>query len=498
MGVVEPESMGLGGGCFITYYDAASKKAVVFDGRETAPMNAHVDMFKGNASMSRRGPLSIAIPGELKAYWEAHRRYGRLPWNNLFDSAIEIAEKGFAVSEHLAFTLKQSEQTVKTSQLKGIFINPLTKETYKENEFLKRVDLASTLKRLSVSSPDLFYAGEMGTHLVQELRNNGAVITLEDFKSYNVSIYDAFSTKLDNISVYTTKPPGSGVLFAFILKTMHQLKKLYQNAKHNFKESVLFYHLLIEVFKHSYSRRALLGDPKFDDISEVMRNLTSSKYAEYIASLIHKNRTFSSSYYGNVFVKEDHGTAHVSVIDQYGNAASVGSTINSYFGSSIFSPSTGIIFNNEMDDFSSPHITNDYGVPPTMFNNIAPGKRPFSSMCPSILVDEQSSKPILVIGGSGGTQITTADSIVALRHLIFQDSVKTAIDGPRIHHQLQPNYVSFEENFPQDILSELENIGHKTHLLDGRGSVVVAVAANKDRLITANSDFRKGGSIDGI
>ncbi|RWS01477.1 gamma-glutamyltranspeptidase 1-like isoform X2 [Dinothrombium tinctorium] len=498
MGVVLPHSMGLGGGCLINYYDASTKKATVFDGRETAPLNARADMFHGDPSLARLGPLSVAVPGELRAYWEAHQKYGRLAWKTLFDGAVKIAEEGFRVNDHLANALKVSENIVKTSSLRHFFINPATNEIYKKDEILKRELLAKTLRKLSTSSPKFFYNGKMMKIIVDELRNFGSIITRKDFKSYKVSVYDALTTQLDDMLIYGTMPPGSGVLFAFILKLMSQFKQLFSNAKNNFEQAVLYNHLLVEVFKHTFSRRALLGDRKFDDISEVMRNLTSNEYLKFVKSRIVENRTFEPSYYGDVFMKDDHGTAHVSVIDQFGNAAAVSTTINRYFGSSIVSPSTGILFNNEMDDFSSPNITNEFGVVPTRLNRIAPGKRPMSSMCPSILVNVKSRLPILVVGGAGGTQITTGVASVALRTLLFDDTIKSAIDAPRLHHQLLPDVITYEHNFPQNIIKNLEEIGHKSKMLVGRSSVIVGIHRNQNGKITANSDYRKGGSISGF
>ncbi|RWS19942.1 gamma-glutamyltranspeptidase 1-like protein, partial [Leptotrombidium deliense] len=275
-----------------------------------------------------------------------------------------------------------------------VFTNPQTNQFYKEGEFFKFPLLAKTLRKIANSSADYFYNGELGEQLVAELREMGAIITMEDLRSYRVNVYDAFESNFDEFKYFGTKLPGSGMMLSFMLKVMSKFKELYPDSKTDEEKSALFYHRIVEVFKHTYAKRALLGDPRFDDVSEVISNLTSDAFVDYIASQIVDNRTFPVSYYGDVFTVNDRGTAHVSVTDKFGNAVAVTSTINGYFGSLLMSPSTGIVWNNEMDDFSSPGITNEYNIPPTKYNHVAPGKRPISSMCPSIFVDRKTGNAI--------------------------------------------------------------------------------------------------------
>ncbi|RWS19075.1 gamma-glutamyltranspeptidase 1-like isoform X2, partial [Leptotrombidium deliense] len=177
MGVVIPESMGLGGGPLITYYDAKTKTAKVIDGREVAPLRSSANMFKGNASLAGKGPLSIAVPGELKAYWTAHQMYGRLPWSTLFDGAIKMSESGFTVHEHLATVFRVRKDVLQkydfASMIRDVFTNPQTNQFYKEGEFFKFPLLAKTLRKIANLSADYFYNGELGEQLVAELREMG-------------------------------------------------------------------------------------------------------------------------------------------------------------------------------------------------------------------------------------------------------------------------------------------------------------------------------------
>ncbi|GFS58532.1 glutathione hydrolase 1 proenzyme [Trichonephila inaurata madagascariensis] len=208
------------------------------------------------------------------------------------------------------------------------------------------------------------------------------------------------------------------------------------------EETVKALHRIIETFKFAYARRMELEDSDSEDMKKV------DEYGSF-QKRIDDERTYSPDHYGvNVTVHEDHGTAHVSIIAPNGDAVSVTSTVNAYFGSMVLSPSTGILLNNEMDDFSSPNITNSFDIPPTHKNHVKPGRRPFSSMSPAIITDSNGDVK-LALGGNGGTQITTSIAQIIIRTLWFDEDIKKAIDAPRFHHQLIPNYIEYEERFPK-------------------------------------------------
>ncbi|XP_054722278.1 scoloptoxin SSD20-like [Uloborus diversus] len=235
-------------------------------------------------------------------------------------------------------------------------------------------------------------------------------------------------------------------------------------------------------------------------MQQIVKQLVSRSYAAYIREKIDDTRTFDDpGHYGvNVTVHEDHGTAHVTVVGPDGDAVVATTTVNQYFGSLIMSPQTGIILNDEMDDFSSRNITNYFGLPPSQKNLIHPGKRPMSSMCPAIVVDSDGDVR-LAVGANGGTQITTSVAQAIVRNLFLKEDIKKTIDAPRFHHQLLPNYIEYETLFPQSTLEDLRKMGHKTHVLGSKMvGILMGIARGEDGLLYANSDYRKGGNVDGF
>uniref|UniRef100_A0A2L2XUY1 Gamma glutamyl transpeptidase n=1 Tax=Parasteatoda tepidariorum TaxID=114398 RepID=A0A2L2XUY1_PARTP len=318
-------------------------------------------------------------------------------------------------------------------------------------------------------------------------------------ESYTPAIREPSKVKIrGNMTVYSASLPGSGPLLTFILNVLdgYDLKPSITKSR---EETVLALHRIIETFKFAYANRMHLEDSYSEEVLELVDLLESKDYADQTRPKIDDKKTHDPDYYGvNVNVQEDHGTAHMSIIGTNGDAVSVTSTINHYFGSQVMSPSTGILLNNEMDDFSSPNITNFFGVPPTGKNQIRPGRRPFSSMVPAIVVDGNRNVR-LVVGGNGGTQITTSVAQVIIRNLWLDENIKQAIDAPRFHHQLLPNLIEHEVNFPEDILSDLKNKGHELKKLgDNMLGIIMAVATDENGRISANSDYRKGGEVDGF
>lgn len=501
MGVVLPNSLGLGGGCLMTIYDRSKKKATIIDGRETAPDYAHEQMFVADPITASRGPLSIGIPGELAAYWKAHQMFGKLNWSELFDDTILMAENGHPVVEHVAYALTGWSHTrYFTPPLAKALTNNKTGKFLAEGETLVQKELANTLRRIRDNGEAEFYGGLTGQLLIEDLKQQGGKITLENLKRYQAEVKQPLHFKLaDDLHLYTQPPPGSGIVLSIILRLMHELG-YYRNTQtsSSFESSSLYYHHLIEAFKFAYAQRAAIEDQPDDPkrMEDLMKTLMSDAFIKQSASKI-DNVTHSPDYYGGVqYFQDDHGTAHVSVVDKEGNAVAVTTSVNLYFGSGLYSPRTGIVYNDVMDDFVSPNITNRFNLMPSKYNRIRPGKKPLSSMAPSIFTDSNGDVR-LVIGASGGAKITTAIAMVSLRHLYLGDDIKSSIDCHRIHHQYLPNVIWFEKEFPKSLLYSLGERGHETTAIVGRSSVVMAIA-NDTHKITANSDYRKGGTVDGI
>lgn len=505
MGVILPNSLGLGGGCLMTIYDAKEKKAIVIDGRETAPSYAEENMFANDSLMASRGPLSVGIPGELAAYWEAHKRYGKLKWSQLFNDSIKFAEEGYPMVEHLANALKnQKHAKYMTPLLRELFTHPEGR-FYQEDELFVQPAFAATLKRIRDNGVDEFYSGQTGQKFIQDLKDQGGKMTLDDLANYKVMIRPPLKVKLaDDLVVHTQPPPGSGVVLSIILRVMHKLG-YYKNLRpqESFEAAGLYYHRLAESFKFAYGQRAGLEDLPDDPerMEKLMEKLLSEEFIKEVADKV-DTKTHDNDYYGGLeYFRDDHGTAHVSVLDAEGNAAAISTSVNLYFGAGMYSPSTGITYNDVMDDFVSPRLINKFGLPPSKYNHIKPGRRPLSSMVPSVFTDAEGNVK-LVVGGAGGTMITTGVAMVSLRNCFLGEDIKVSVDGLRIHHQFLPNILQYEVNFPKDLIQSLRDIrNHTMQPILGRSSVIMAVASemtsNNQTRITANSDYRKGGSVDG-
>ncbi|XP_071562218.1 glutathione hydrolase 1 proenzyme [Temnothorax nylanderi] len=491
-GVASLHSMGLGGGFFMTIWDAKSKTADYLDARETAPMAATEDMFDGNAKLAMYGGLAVAVPGELMGYWEAHKKYGKLLWSELFEPTIKLCETGSRVNDYLAAYLANKEPMIKNeSSLAEILINPETNKPWIAGDRIKRPKLARTLKLIAEEGPDVFYNGNITDKLVEEITKFKGIITKRDFQQYRAIWKKPIALKMGNLTIYSAPPPGSGAILVFIMNVFRRLLPV--------RKEYEMWQRIVETFKWAYARRTELGDPDFvEGIDTLLTNLTSNDYAEMIKERIKDDSTSQDpAVYGAVTATiEDAGTSHVSILAPDGSAVSATSTINQVFGAMIRSESTGIIFNDEMDDFSSPNITNGFGLPPSPANFIRPGKRPLSSMNPTIVVDHKNDVR-LVIGAAGGSKITSGVAIGMLLNLWFGYDIKEAIDARRLHHQLLPMNIQNEKNFCQVTLDYLNKIGHNVTTFSGIGSAITAIS-KENGLITANSDYRRQGTTAGL
>ncbi|KAI2810184.1 hypothetical protein BLOT_001342 [Blomia tropicalis] len=515
MGVTIPESLGLGGGSMIVIYHNNTKRSVYINAREAAPAKAYRDMFNSTGIPTNRssfGVESIAVPGELAGYWRMYNEYGSgiIPWKRLFRDAIKFAKDGFPVGQHLQDAMDQKKDTLlRLNSLRQHYVNPNTNELYRKGEILRQPVLAKTLENLANShDPRAYFYKNLSKLILEDIQKATAefpgqvpIIEQSDFDNYDVIEQDAFVHKMhDDITLHTTELPGGGPLLSFIIRVMLKYKELYPAAMKDQEKANLFVHRMIEAFKFAFANRMYLGDDRFDNVTEIMKNIQSEDYINFVHSRINDNQTYSSSsgyYYAEVYQNFDHGTAHVSVLDKHGNAVGVTSTVNLYFGSKVISPSTGLILNDEMDDFNTGAM-NEFDMPVSYANTVKGGKRPLSSMSPAIFTDDSGVR--LVIGASGGPKILTAVAYNALRHFWLKDGIKSSIDSCRAHDQLFPEEIIIEPCFPSAVLSGLVERHHNiTELPKGdRGAIVMGISRSRDGLIEANSDYRKGGTVAGI
>ncbi|XP_051160453.1 scoloptoxin SSD14-like isoform X2 [Leptopilina boulardi] len=500
-GFINMHSLGFGGGFFMTIYERKSKKAFVLDARYSAPLAAHKYMFHDKPNnASKTGALSVAVPGELAGYWEAHKQFGKLPWSELFKPSIEICDNGYNLTKSQYKGLQEDNFNIHDDlTLKEMFIDSETGELRKPGSIIKPKKLCDTMRLIAEKGVNIFYNGSLGLELVEDLKRRGGIITMKDLNDYRVKWREPTSTFLSNgIKVYSSGVPGGGDILVFLLNifdNFHFTKKSIADIN----SSVITFQKMIEAFKYAYAFRTKLGDSDFVDLSQLIRKLKSKEFAKLHWKKINSNRTWNDPFYygvedtGNF---NDQGTSHISVFAPNGDAVSITSTVNLYFGSGIVSERTGILLNSGMDDFGLPLQYSYFGIPSSQNNFIQPGKRPLSSMSPTILIDENNNVK-MIIGAAGGTKITTAIAFVIARFLWMGNSLKESVDAARIHHQLFPMKVIYEYGIEKLIIDGLKKLGHQTMRYKNHGSVICAIT-RENETIFANADYRKNGDVYGI
>ncbi|ROL49084.1 Glutathione hydrolase 1 proenzyme [Anabarilius grahami] len=487
IGLFNSHSMGIGGGLYFTIYNALTGKVETIDARETAPMNASQDMFGNNTQLSRKGGLSIAIPGEIRGYEMAHKRHGRLPWRELFQPSIELARNGFPIGRALANAIAKNKESILSDvTLCEVFCDS-NKNLLKENDIIRYLKLADTYKKIAEEGPDVFYNGSMAQNIVDDIQAAGGIITLEDLREYKPVLNETpLKLNMGEYTINVPDAPSSGPVLALILNIVDGYN-FSDSSVSTAEKKTLTYHRIVEAFRFAYAKRSKLGDPRYLNITDLIQNMTSDYFADNIRSKITDDTTHPDTYYDpEYFVPDDHGTAHLSVIAEDGSAVAATSTINLYFGSKVMSRSTGIIFNDEMDDFSSPYITNGFGVPPSPNNFIQPVSKVHNKSQYKYRCEKQLS------GFKPFKAFKHMRIKVILNSLFFNYDLKKAVTEPRVHNQLNPNMTVVEQDFEQSVLDGLAQKNHVTELLRTPGAVVQAIVRQGDKLC-AESDPRKGG-----
>lgn len=493
LAVVYPNAGNIGGGGFMVCHDKHGYNHTI-DFREQAPLAAHKDMFldkEGNAvsTMSQDGHLSVGIPGTVGGLFLAHKKFGRLPMQDLVAPAIKLAKEGFAITEMEAKGLERvAKDFQKYSTVASAF---LKEEKWQAGDVLIQEDLANTLQRISDQGQAGFYEGETADLIVAEMKRGGGIITLEDLKNYEPIEREPVEFSYKGYDIVSMGLPSSG---GVLLQQMLRMLEAYPIKEYGF-QSVEAVQLMVEISRRAYADRTEhMGDPDF--VSVPLNKLLDKDYIlQRMSDFTPGKATLSSVVQGGLsLAQEKEETTHLSVVDEEGNAVSVTTTINGLYGSRVVVGGAGFILNNEMDDFSAkPGAPNLFGLLGTESNAIEPGKRMLSTMTPTIVL--KNKKPFLVLGTPGGSTILTSVFQTIINIIEFDLSVKDAINKPKFHHQWQPDLIYIEEGFSESVKNNLEEMGYKFKVRSPIGQTEVIMIF--DQGIVAVGDKRGDDSAAG-
>lgn len=473
LAVTYPVAGNIGGGGFIVYRDK-NGKVITLDFRETAPLSATQDMFLDEHrnpvdDRSQIGALAIGVPGTVRGLYEVQKNYGNLCWKSLLQPAIQFARNGFIVDEYFLKTLEEEKENLnKFKETRKIFFP--NGELPEEGDIFYQLDLAGTLESIAIYGDSIFYEGEIADKIVSTVHKYGGILTKEDFINYKFVYREPVIINYRGYTIYSMPPPSSGgLVLNGILNTLQQVD-LSQSYIQNSADYIAF---ITEIEKNWYANRNLyLGDPDFVEIPVGL--FSSSDNAKNMLKNVSISHPFPSqemSEYDQILNKEKNETTHISILDVDGNAVAMTYTLNGAFGSFLVADGTGILLNNEMDDFTvKPGFPNLYGLVQGWANAVEPGKRMLSSMTPTIV--EKDGEVVGILGTPGGSKIITSVLQILLDKIDFQMPLDEAMQAGRFHHQWLPDSIYYESNkFSQTVLSDLTERGFKLKQVDQIGDI---------------------------
>jgi gamma-glutamyltranspeptidase/glutathione hydrolase len=495
LAVTLPRAGNLGGGGFMIVHDAETGETKAIDYREMAPMSADRDMFldeagEADTEKSRFTGLATGVPGTVAGMQMVLDEYGTMSLAEVLEPAIGLARDGIVVTADLADSLKGLEDRLKKWPASEAIFFKEGGAFYEPGDRLVQADLAATLQRIADQGPDGFYKGETAQAIVDAVQAAGGRITMEDMAGYKALSRDPVRGTYRGYEIVSMPPPSSGGIHIIqILNTLEGYPIGFLG--HNSSETI---HLMAEAMKRAYADRSeYLGDPEFYDVPQAQ--LISKDYAADIRKGISLGRAMPSDQIkpADLTPYESDQTTHYSIVDKDGNAVSNTYTINFSYGSGMVADGTGVLMNNEMDDFAAkPGVMNAYGLIGGDANAVEPGKRPLSSMSPTIVMKD--GKVFMVTGSPGGSRIITTVLQIIMNVVDHGMNVAEATVAPRIHHQWLPEVLRVEEGLSPDTVAALEARGHVVEVMETMGSAQSILVDDEDGLLLGGADTRQTSS----
>ncbi|WP_225318424.1 gamma-glutamyltransferase [Cellvibrio sp. KY-YJ-3] len=468
LGVVDGHNSGIGGGCFILVR-LADGRVLAIDGREMAPAAATRDMFlmdgKADAELSRTGALAVGVPGSVLALDKLRQLGAALRWRDLILPSAELADEGFVVSHSLAERLAATAPNLAKFPASAAIYLDAKQQPWVAGSELRQKDLADTYRSIAKQGSAYFYQGDFARKTERWMQQNGGLITRKDFSNYQIKMRKPIVSEFAGYTLYGFPLPSSGgTHVAQILNILEQfdLEKTTTSER---------YHLIAEAMKFAFADRAhWLGDA---DFTRVPRGLTDKNYARSIAQKISLEKTTAAITHGNPEVDIQHlmnkHTTHIAAADLHGNWVAITSTVNTSFGSKVVIPGTGVVLNNQMDDFSAQvGAANAFGLVGSDANAVAAKKRPLSSMSPTLVF--KGDQPVMTLGAAGGPTIISQVVQTLLYRLQDNMPLAEAMAQPRIHQQWNPNQLFVEARMPQPVQEALQEKGHNLKVWSRMGA----------------------------
>jgi gamma-glutamyltranspeptidase/glutathione hydrolase len=494
--VVDQVNSGLGGGGFLLLR-LSDGTVLAIDGREKAPAASSRDMFvRGgvdDSAPSRLGPLAVGVPGILAAYEKALEVAGTMLLVDLIQPAIALAEQGFALDGYLVSRTAEALEALRMDPASArVYFRP-DGSAFAEGEILRQPELAETLRRIAEEGSTYFYRGEFARRLASYMAEEGGLISLEDMRDYEAVLRTPVVGTYRDCTVFGMPPPGSGGVHVVQILNMLEASRILEGKRGWCPETVFWTsRFMSRAFE---DRAALLGDGDFHPVP--VERLVSKEYAREIVSGLMKEMPAASTGAPPAASAAAGHTASLIVLDSAGNVAVVNQTVNLTYGAKITLPETGVILNNEMDDFSAqPGTPNAFGLVGSEANAIAPGKRPLSSMSPTIVV--KGSRPVLALGGAGGPTIITSVLQVIVNVLDHGMDLPPAVSCPRFHHQFLPDVLVVEQAFSLVRGLKEEGWAVETAVRDRLGVVNAVAWSESEQAYVGVSDPRARGSVERV